>query len=262
MKVKSVHKVTEGYDASMRPMSEIAIGTAAFIAITVFAACGSDGASSAGTGGIGGVDGTGGNGGEPESNATINEAVMRDTATAALSAAQITVAGDGEAGAFELLDVGTSAVELLTPEESERTTLASTESFERLKQGEGCECTENSCTFNNCDRGTGLLLSGSISWTDTTLDCDYSVAGNSAGATYSFSVFCDLDYTDTSLDGQLNTRGSVELAASGQVSTWDTQMTFNNVTYTGGQPTGGSIDVSASVMVGGETFTANLSVEF
>jgi hypothetical protein len=31
-------------------MSEIAIGTAAFIAITVFAACGSDGASSAGTG--------------------------------------------------------------------------------------------------------------------------------------------------------------------------------------------------------------------
>jgi hypothetical protein len=55
-------------------MSEIAIGTAAFIAITVFAACGI--------------------GGEPESNATINEAVMRDTATAALSAAQITVAGD------------------------------------------------------------------------------------------------------------------------------------------------------------------------
>jgi len=200
----------------MRPMREIAIGTAAFIAIAVFAACGSDGASSAGTGGIGGVDGMGGTGGEPESNATINEAVMRDTATAALSAAQITVAGDGEAGAFELLDVGTSAVELLTPEEGEKTTLASTESFERLKQGEGCECTENSCSFDGCDSGTG----------------------------------------------QLNTSGSVALAASAQVSTWDTQMTFNKVTYTGGRPTGGSIDVSASVMVGGETFTTNSSVAF
>jgi len=81
-----------------------------------------------------------------------------------------------------------------------------------------------------------------------------------AGTSYSFTIFCDLDYTETSLDGQLDTRGEVEIL--GAVTMWHSNLMFNNVTYMNGQPTGGSIDVIASVTVSGETYTGNGSVSF
>ncbi len=253
-------------------MRELTIAVGAFIMLAGLSACGSDGSrgpggaggasgtgGSAGAGGIAGAAGRGGAGGSGATggvtgNATVDETVLRETATVAFSAAELTIGGDGEGGAVELVDVGTSAIDIVIPPESRESATV------LPKAGTGCECTENSCAFDGCDHGSGLLLSGSISWTESTLDCDYMVAGNQGGAVYSFTVFCDLDYTQTSLDGQLNTSGSVELP--GATSSWHSQITFNNVTYVNGHPTGGSIDVSASATAAGETHTANATVSF
>ncbi len=221
------------------------IGALAFIAVTGLAACDD----------------------EPEDNGTVNQVAAEQTATTAFSATQTAITGDGQSGAFAMLGVGTGALALVTPTDGSQPMGAGSQGLGSgsFPQGtEGCTCTDSGCTFDGCDSGSGLLISGSLSWTDTSLDCDYTVSGNQAGATYSFSIFCDLDYTETSLAGQLNTSGDIDVAAAGAQgsSSWDAQMTFNNVTYASGQPTGGSIDLSASVTTGGETYTANQSVSF
>ena len=212
------------------------------------------GAGTAGGSGIGGSAGMGGGGtGGIAINATVDEGVVLDAAIDAFDAAGIAIGGDGEGGAVELADVGASAVNIVIPPESQSSATFSP------KQGT-CECTENSCTFTDCDNGVGLALTGTISWTENTLDCDYNVSGDQAGTNYSFNIFCDLDYTPTSLSGQLDTNGTVEVV--GMTTVWISRMTFNDVTYADGQPTGGSMDVFASVMARGETYTAGSTVNF
>ena len=231
------------------------IPIAAFLALSVSSGCGGDGSGGGGTsgGGAGGEGGTGGAGGATI-DAAVDEGVVLDAAVDALSAAEIAIGGDGEGGAVELADVGTSAVNIVLIPESQKSAAVSP------KQGTGCDCTENSCAFTDCSTGGGLVLNGTISWTETSLDCDYMVSGNQAGTTYSFTIFCDLDFTPTSLDGQLSTSGTVDMA--GAASAWDTDLTFNNITYVGGQPVGGSIDVTASVTVNGQTYTSTETVSF
>ena len=202
---------------------------------------------------------------EPEDNGTINDQAAQSTASTAFNATQTATGGDGQSGAFAMLGVGTSALGLVTPAQGGETQgVEGIGSVSQAQASEGCSCMDGSCNFDGCDSGSGLLLSGTISWTPTSLDCDYSVAGNQGGSEYSFNIFCDLDYTETSLSGQLNSGGSVNVAAAGAngMSSWDSMLTFNNVTYAGGQPSGGSIDVNASVTTGGETYTASGSVSF
>lgn len=203
---------------------------------------------------------------EEEDNATFNELAVQQTAGTAFQATQTAAGGDGQSGAFAMMGVGTAALGLVVPEGGQ--------SIERpphepdvayaAQQGTGCECTANSCTFTACGNGTGLTIEGSISWTETSLDCDYTVSGDQGGSTYDFSIFCDIDYTQTSIDGVIETAGRVDVPAAGAngTSSWDTSMTFDQVTFANGQPTGGSIEMSASVTAGGETYRASGSVAF
>ncbi len=198
---------------------------------------------------------------QPNNNATVNEQAAQSAATSAYSAVQAAIdTGEGQAAAFQLASVGASAFSIVTPSSGQQPmgTGQATQSV-----GEGtCECTANSCTFDDCGDASGFAFTGTISWTDGSLDCDYTVAGIVQGNTYNFGIFCDLDYTTTSLDGRLDTDGDLQIDANGTAVTtaWDVDMTFHDVTYPG--PAGGSLDVTASTTVNGQSFSASGSVTF
>ncbi|TPV96918.1 MAG: hypothetical protein B7733_02295 [Myxococcales bacterium FL481] len=193
---------------------------------------------------------------------TVNDVAVQQGASAAIDATEtIATSGDGQLAAFQMLAVGTSAMSFITPGQ-ERAALLPRPTGR--SGGEGCSCSENSCTFTDCGDGTGFVVDGSISWTETSLDCDYNVSGGAAGQTYSFSVACDLDYTESSIDGTLETAGEVAINANGQnvSSSWDTSLTYNDLQFMAGQPTSGSVEIDSSVTVDGETYAASGSVSF
>lgn len=197
-----------------------------------------------------------------ENTGEVNDAVASQTANTAFDAAQVAVdTGDGQAAAFQMVGVGSSAFGIITPAGGGGGQQPQGQATSALGEGT-CDCTDNSCTFTDCGDGSGFTITGTIAWTETSLDCDYSVGGTVQGNVYDFNVFCDLDYSATSLDGQLNTDGSFQVDAQGQsVSTeWDVDMTFNDVTYPG--PSGGSIDITASSTVNGQTSSASGTVQF
>jgi hypothetical protein len=201
---------------------------------------------------------------EPAGNAgTVNEATVQQAATTAFQATEQAISTmDGQAAAFTMLSVGTSALSMITPGGGSAPMSTGTA---QSALGEGtCDCTANSCNFSDCGDAAGFTITGTIAWTDTTLDCDYTVAGLQGGYNYSFSIFCDLDYTATSLDGTIETSGDYQIDAQGtmQSFSWDSSLTFNGVTYASGQPTGGSIDVTASVNLGGQIYNGSSSVSF
>jgi hypothetical protein len=215
---------------------------ATLLALTVFA-CGGDDETE--------PDPSGGNDG------TVNEAVVEQVATTAFDAAQTAVGGDGQAAAFAMLGVGTSAIAIVTPGTAGSSPMGQAQ--QALAQ-EGCECDTNTCNFTGCDTGSGITLTGSISWTDNSLDCDYSIGGSNGAQTFNYAILCDLDYTDTSLDGSLSTSG--DITAGGQATSFNTSLMFNMVTFDASGPTGGSIDVSASFGTGGQSYSADASVSF
>jgi len=198
-----------------------------------------------------------------ENNGTVSDAVAGQVAGTAFDAAQTAIdTADGQAAAFQMVGVGSSAIGLVTPAGGGgQAPQAFGEATSALGEGT-CDCTANSCTFSDCGDASGFTITGTIAWTDTSLDCDYTVGGTVGGNVYDFAVFCDLAYSATSLDGQLNTDGSFQVDANGQSvsSEWDVDMTFNDVTYPG--PSGGSIDVTATVTVNGQSNTADGSVTF
>jgi len=198
-----------------------------------------------------------------ENTGTVNDAVAGQVATTAFDAAQVAVdTGDGQAAAFQMIGVGSSASSMVTPAGgSGQQPQSFAEATSALGEGT-CDCTANSCTFSDCGDASGFTITGTIAWTDTSLDCDYTVGGTVNGNVYDFSVFCDLDYSATSLAGTLNTDGSFQVDAQGQSvsSEWDVDMTFNDVVYPG--PSGGSIDVTATTTVNGQSYTAGGSVAF
>jgi hypothetical protein len=193
-------------------------------------------------------------------NGTLNEALVEDSAVTAYEATQTAIdSGDGETSAFQLLSVGASALGMVTPGSGGTQPMGLGEAQQALNQGT-CECTANSCTFTDCGDGTGYTITGSLSWTDSSMTCDYTVGGSNGAQTFNYSILCDLSYTSTSLDGTLSTSGDID--ASGQQTTFDTDLSFNMVTFDASGPTGGSIDVSATVGVAGQEYSASGSVEF
>lgn len=199
---------------------------------------------------------------EEEDNGTLNDAAVRQSANTAFQATQTaSTSGDGQVAAFQMLSVGTAAMGYVTPAEGRSALILDTAT---RAAGDGCACTEGSCTFTACGNGTGFVIDGTIAWTETSLDCDYTVTGGAPGQSYSFSVACDLDYTATSLAGTLDTSGSLAVDANGQnVSTeWDSNLVFNDVGFANGQPTSGSMSIDSSVTVDGETYSASGTVAF
>lgn len=199
---------------------------------------------------------------QPKDNATVNEAAAQAAATSAYSAVQTAIdSGDGQAAAFQMASVSASAFSIVTPGGGQQP-MSTGQATQALGEGT-CDCTANSCSFSDCGGdGSGFTITGTISWSAGSLDCDYTVGGTVQGNVYNYGVFCDLDYTATSLDGRLETDGDYQVDANGTTVTtgWDVAMAFNGVTYPG--PSGGSIDVTASTTVNGQSYSASGSVTF
>ena len=107
-------------------------------------------------------------------NGTLNQQATSTTASSAFSATQLALGGDGQSAALSLLAVGLGAFTIVTPDNGKEAT-AIPRGGERHDGHGVCECGANSCTFHGCDVG-GFAIEGTISWSDTTLDCDYSIS--------------------------------------------------------------------------------------
>ena len=118
-----------------------------------------------------------------------------------------------------------------------------------------CECDETaqSCSFQDCGDTAGTVkMNGSLSWGDGKLACDLTMSGNIEGMTYDITLKSNLTVTETSLDGSIDVTLAIDVTAEGADSSVDVEshVKFNAVTWdAANQPTGGSIDVSASMSV-------------
>ena len=199
--------------------------------------------------------------------ATVNEQLAVQSAENTIA----TVAGlmaqnDGEAAAQAMMTLGLNSQTLLIPEESGAETAKLRPAVIRSAlDGAGesgltgtCDCDEasKSCTFGDCGDATGsLTMNGSLSWNDGKLACDLHMAGTidnvGTSMSYDITLKSNLTITETSIDGSIDTTLATDMEVEETTVSVDvsSNMTFNSVTWdaTTYQPTGGSIDVSASM---------------
>lgn len=145
----------------------------------------------------------------------------------------------------------------------------------------GCSCNQTSCTFTNCsdsDDGAQATVNGTISWADGTVKCDLKwtidLAGSSstedATGTYELGMKCDLKVSPTLVSGTLDSTGRMDVSNQGQTASvaWTTAVKYNDVTLSNRQPTGGSVDLSATYRVtmssgsGSGSYTGSAHVTF
>lgn len=139
-----------------------------------------------------------------------------------------------------------------------------------------CEgaCTGTTCDFKGCGTdsgGSSVITSGVLSWTGGNLKCtgltyDIKTAG---GTSTKITLDCDVQASASSIKGFVKSTGSTSLnlgdagapAGVGEVS-WTSNTTFNDVKYTAGKPMSGSVKVSASTSVAGQTYTGEAEITF
>lgn len=137
-------------------------------------------------------------------------------------------------------------------------------------------CTGTTCDFKGCGTETpqsSVTISGVLSWTGGNLKCvglTYDISGASAGGSKTkITLDCDVQASASSLKGFVKSTGSTSLnlgdagapAGVGSVS-WTSETTFNDVKYTAGKPTSGSVKVAASTTVAGQTYTGSADITF
>ncbi len=193
----------------------------------------------------------GGGGGK---KADVNQQAAKTAAQQTISAATTAVEqNNGEAAAFQFLGAAQAGQGIITPPQG------------GTAQGT-CSCDETamSCNFTDCAQGANSL-SGTISWGGGNVVCDLTFVVTSPVAPLNMSTTCDLNVTDTSMSGSLSSSGSLMLpegaGASGNVS-WSVDAVYNDVTISGGSPTGGSVTVDAEYEAAGEKFSGNGTVNF
>jgi hypothetical protein len=208
--------------------------------------------------------------------ATVNSGTAKSNAQTTISAVNAAVTqSDGQSAANQLSQAAQSAQNIVTPQGAGASGLPQElgELIAEVEQGLGagtCDCTANACTFVDCENG-GYKMNGSMSWSDTHLDADLSIAINSGGLDYTMQTTANLDVTPTSINGSVTSKGNYSFAglsgvpgASSANGSWDASIKYNNVTFPqgGGAPTGGSIDVSSTTTTGGQTYQGSGSVSF
>lgn len=206
--------------------------------------------------------------GGSQTQVTTNTAVVGGIGQNTAAAVTSLGAGDGSAAAFSLLAIGNSAFSVITPSGGSQAQSAPDLGTATLSACE-TECTaegdSGSCTFSGCSDGT-WTLEGSFSWGGGNLDADYSVTGNQSGSAWTMTVFADLTYTSTSIDGVLETTGEFTTEANGQSysTSWDTSLEYDAVTWPegGGCPTSGSISGSAEVTANGQGYSGDFDYTF
>lgn len=139
-------------------------------------------------------------------------------------------------------------------------------------------CSGTSCTFNACstDGAGSVVVNGTLSWTGGNLKCvnlTYDIdQSKQGGATTKITLDCDVTVTASTLKGYVKSTGSVSLgnlladagpaaAGIGNVS-WTSNTQFNDVKYTAGKPTSGSVTVDATTTAGGQTYTGTANITY
>jgi hypothetical protein len=173
--------------------------------------------------------GTGG-GGSNTPNGDVSPQVAQSNVTTSVTASRTAIGGDGVSAAYQLSSLGTSALGLVGPAGSQPQS-ENGQAKQALQTGV-CECD---------------AINGTISWANGNVVADLRYAGSDvSGSTYDFGVVMNVNVTETSIDGSVESDGSV--TAQGANVSWDSSIQMNDVQFnTSGCPTSGSIDVDASV---------------
>lgn len=205
--------------------------------------------------------------------ATVNKQAATATAQSTIAALSATTTGGdvGISSATSLSSVAQSSQSLLTPQAPGASTksFASALKIEEVigtldESSPGCNCTATSCTFSNCKPSSGssqFTIDGSYSWGGGHVECKslkYVFGTDGAGPSVGFStkvevtLNCDLTISATTIKGYLQSAGSSSTEVAGQStagaysSSWDIKTTYNDVTFSNGQPTGGSMKVEGT----------------
>lgn len=136
---------------------------------------------------------------------------------------------------------------------------------------EGCNCTETSCTFQDCGSETSKI-SGTLSWEGGHLECDLQFKTIGAGLTgeVDITTSCDLKVTESSLDGTLGTKGTVSNIPTADNSTgaigsyeWNVSTRFDKVAYDAQRkPISGSVHVEGTYTIFGQVYSGSADVTF
>lgn len=204
----------------------------------------------------------------PTENANVNEAMAKEQVSAAVETLVKLQAGKGgDTAVASMMVFGSSSMSMLSPkssEESRQATQLNARVLElaklvKARSDENCSCDEDKCVFDKCKLENFGTLDGKLSWGKDFLKCDYKADYNleygGMKAVTSFSIFCDLKYTDTSLDGTLSTKGSVEVSAQGKDAStkWESSYSFNKIEFdSSGKVKSGSAMVEVEVDAGGK----------
>lgn len=200
---------------------------------------------------------------------TVNPQAAKSTASSAITAASTAVkTNNGLGAAAQMQSASSSAQSIVSPSagsvpQAIQPDLGSL----TLAVGAGCTCEATRCVFSACKDNPGVEINGEISWDGGHVVCknlNYKVMQAGGVSNLDMTTNCDLTLTDTKMVGTLSSKGSTSYAASGAAGTytWDSTVKFNDVTYTNGTPTGGSIDASSTVSVAGQTYAGSSNVKF
>jgi hypothetical protein len=223
---------------------------------------------------------------------TVNKPVAKQAASQTINAAtQVQSNNDGVQAASNLQGAAAQAQGIIQPSYGGAPSALLGETIGQIGQmlgtADGCSCDEASktCTYTNCtpNGSDNLTINGSLSWGGGKVvakGLSYDIANTGALSSLKLTLDCDLTVGATQIDGSMHTSGSTAgTAGTGAAGgapggtsfsyEWDTTIKFNAVTYSGGQPTGGSIDVSGSYAiklgaggVGDQTYAGSANVTF
>lgn len=203
----------------------------------------------------------------PKNQATVNTVQAKAAAKQAIAASISAVKnGDGRAAANGLQAAAASMQGVITP--SGGVVAASANPAGALAAGT-CDCDQSQCSFKDCGED-GLTINGTMSWDNGHLLCNLTYKVENTSNTLDLTTTCDLTVTDTSIDGSLGSTGSISGSASdGQGNSasfdwsWSSSTTYNAVTFDGsGTPTGGSIDLTGTYDMGGQSYEGSATITF
>lgn len=217
-----------------------------------------------------GCGGGGGGGGgsvptvqpDPDGAATVTEMTV--------SLSSSLQAGDGASLSNNVMGLGMSGPQLIAPQPVPGAALIARAAAVPGPAGGTVDCTATGCIYDNytTDAGGSFVMDGSVltsaSGSTTTVTVDLDITANTGGVMQDWSMTGSLDVSPTLIDGTLKNNGSGHLSAQGQNInyTYYEELTYNNVTLSNGQPTGGSIFAKWSYNFAGQTVGAQATMNF
>lgn len=139
-------------------------------------------------------------------------------------------------------------------------------------------CTGTTCDFKGCGTSDGgtITINGTLSWTGGNLKCvnlTYDIDQSSVGGSKTkITLDCDVTVSASTIKGTIKSTGTTSIgglladagaAASGIGDVgWSSETNFVDVKYANGKPTSGSVKVSATTTVAGQSYAGSAEVTF